>query len=96
VFVTTVGPYCLYGEPAFSACANNGTHYLDATGEVPYVARMIKKYHAVAQRTGAIMIPQIGLESAPGDLITYSLVAANRKVLSCATKEVILSLHDIK
>ncbi|CZR55695.1 uncharacterized protein PAC_05583 [Phialocephala subalpina] len=29
---------------AFKACAENGTHYLDVTGEVTYTARMIKKY----------------------------------------------------
>ncbi|PNY29899.1 Ankyrin repeat domain-containing protein 50 [Tolypocladium capitatum] len=70
VVITTVGPYYLYGERVFKACAESGTHYLDCTGETPWVARMINKYERVAQETGAIMFPQIGIESAPADLCT--------------------------
>lgn len=34
VILTTVGPYCLYGEKLIGACAKAGTHYCDLTGEV--------------------------------------------------------------
>jgi len=61
VLIAAVGPYAQYGEHAFKACAENATHYLDATGEVPYVLDMIKKYERVAKQSGAIMIPQIGM-----------------------------------
>jgi len=60
LIISTVGPYGLYGEHAFKACAENGTHYLDVTGEVPFVADMIKKYEKTAKESGSIMIPQIG------------------------------------
>ncbi|KUJ19561.1 uncharacterized protein LY89DRAFT_780481 [Mollisia scopiformis] len=96
VLIAAVGPYALYGEYAFKACAENGTHYLDVTGEVPYVAEMIKKYEKAAKASGAIMIPQIGLDSAPADLVTWTLVDMIRKRLSVPTAEVIVSLHDIK
>lgn len=96
VFIATVGPYALYGEHAFKACAENGTHYLDVTGEVPYVADMIKNYEETAKASGAIMVPQIGIESAPPDLITWSLVDMIQKRLSVPTAEVVISVHDLR
>jgi short subunit dehydrogenase-like uncharacterized protein len=94
--IATIGPYCLYGEYAFKACAQNGTHYLDVTGEVPYVADMIKKYEKDAKTSGAIMIPQIGIESAPADLITWSVVQMIQERLGISTAEVVVSVHEIR
>ena len=95
VLIAAVGPFAKYGEHAFKACAENGTHYLDITGEVPFVARMIKKYESVAQRTGSLMFPQIGIESAPPDLLTWTLVTMNREEFSAPTGQVIVSIHDL-
>jgi short subunit dehydrogenase-like uncharacterized protein len=95
ILVTTVGPYGLHGEYAFKACAENGTHYIDCTGEVPWVHKMIQKYEETAKTTGAIMIPQNGIESAPPDLVTWSLVSLVRQELSAPVSSVILSNHDL-
>ncbi|KAF5535919.1 hypothetical protein FPHYL_13078 [Fusarium phyllophilum] len=65
IIVTTIGPYSLYGEHAYKACAEAGTHYVDVTGEAAWVHKMIKKYEATAKQTGAILIPQAGIDSAP-------------------------------
>ncbi|OAQ98238.1 hypothetical protein LLEC1_05104 [Akanthomyces lecanii] len=43
VLLSTVGPYCKYGEKVFKVCAEAGTHYFDVTGEVVWVSSMIKK-----------------------------------------------------
>jgi short subunit dehydrogenase-like uncharacterized protein len=96
ILITTVGPYSQHGEYAFKACAENGTHYLDCTGEIPWVHKMIKKYEAAAKMTGAIMIPQIGVESAPADMLTWTLVSLIRSKFSVPTGQVILSLHDFQ
>ncbi|KAG0647549.1 trans-acting enoyl reductase [Hyphodiscus hymeniophilus] len=95
VLINTIGPYSLYGEYTFKACSENGTHYLDVTGEVAYVADMIKKYEKTAQASGAIMIPQIGIESAPADLVTWSLVSMIREKFSAPTAEVTVSVHEL-
>ncbi|KAK2591222.1 hypothetical protein QQS21_011087 [Conoideocrella luteorostrata] len=95
VAITTVGPYCLYGEPIFKLCAETGTHYLDCTGEVPWVARMIKKYEGTAKKTGAIMLPQAGVESAPPDLVTWSMAQHLRKDLNAHTKDAVVSIHNL-
>ncbi|KAJ9137319.1 Trans-acting enoyl reductase [Pleurostoma richardsiae] len=95
ILMTTVGPYGMYGEHAFKACAERGTHYLDVTGEVPYVARMIKKYEVVARANGSLMFPQIGIESAPPDLITWLLASRLRADLSAKTRDVTVSIHRL-
>ena len=46
--ITTVGPFMHYGEPVLAACVNNGTHYLDSTGEIPWIYDMIAKYETAA------------------------------------------------
>lgn len=57
---------------------------------------MIKKYEATAKRTGAILIPQAGIESAPADLSTWALAKAIRTELGAQTKDVTISLHEVK
>lgn len=96
VFITTVGPYCKYGEKVVKACAETGTHYLDVTGEVPWVSEMIDKYESTAKSSGAIMIPQIGVESSPSDLTTWMLTSYIRKQFQAQTKDVTLSVHELK
>ena len=90
-----MGPYHLYSSPVVEACAQNGTHYLDVTGESPWVLEMIEKYHEMAKANHAIIIPEIGIESAPSDLLAFALVTLIRTELSVGTKEVIASVHDI-
>lgn len=96
VFLAVVGPYCKYGEVAFKACAEAGTHYLDVTGESPWVLSMTKKYEATAKATGAIMIPQSGLDSVPSDICTWLLATTLREELNVKTKDVVISSHKLK
>jgi len=96
VLINCVGPYELYGEPVLEACARSGTHYLDVTGESPWVQKMVRKYHSIAQDSGAIIIPQTGVESAPADLVTYALVKCIRENMAMPTKEVIFTVHEMK
>lgn len=96
VLITTVGPYHKYGTTVFEACAETGTHYLDVTGEVPWVYDMIEKYHETAKKNGAIMIPQNGIESAPTDLMCWMLVQHIREALGVGTAEVVHTIYDMK
>ncbi|KAL6891292.1 Saccharopine dehydrogenase domain-containing protein [Trichoderma longibrachiatum] len=96
VLITTVGPYSARGEHAVKACAEAGTHYFDVTGESPWTYRMIKKYEKTAKESGAILIPQIGLESAPADLCTWALATTLRKQMNVKTRDVTISIHNIR
>lgn len=53
--ISTVGPYIKYGSAVVAACARNGTHYVDSTGEVPWVMDMIEMHHRTARANGAIV-----------------------------------------
>lgn len=85
----------LHGEPVIAACAENGTHYLDSTGEVPWHLDMITKYHDTAKRTGAIIIPQCGLDSVMADLMAFTVVNYIRKTLQAPTLSVVMTLYDV-
>lgn len=73
IIVTTVGPFSLYGEELIKQCAESGTHYLDITGEVGFIRKMIAKYEDSAIQTGSILIPFSGFDSVPADITAYSL-----------------------
>jgi len=68
VLATTVGPYVLHGEPVVAACAAEGTHYLDLTGEPEFADTMWLRYHKVAQESGAKIVHSCGFDSIPHDL----------------------------
>ena len=96
VLINTVGPYHLYSSPVVEACALSGTHYLDVTGESPWVLEMINKYHATAKANKSIIIPSIGVESAPSDLLAFGLARLIRKQLSVGTSEVVGCIYEAK
>ena len=57
---------------------------------------MIEKYHETAKANHAILIPEIGIESAPSDILAFALVNLIRTELSVGTKEVIASIHAVR
>lgn len=71
VVVSTVGPFALHGEPLFRACAEQGTDYIDSTGEFSFVRAMLARYGETAAKSGAIMVSCCGVDSIPTDLGLY-------------------------
>ena len=71
VLLTTAGPYALYGSNLVQSCAQHGVHYVDITGEVPWVQDMIAQHGATAAESGAKIIPCCGFDSVPADLGTW-------------------------
>jgi short subunit dehydrogenase-like uncharacterized protein len=68
VVLDLVGPYALYGEPVIEACVANGAHYVDLTGEIPFVRRIIDAYHERAASAGVKIVQVCGFEALPPDL----------------------------
>ncbi len=68
VVLDLVGPYTLYGEPVIDACVAGGAHYVDLTGEIPFVRRMIDTYHDRAAAAGVKVVEVCGFEALPPDL----------------------------
>lgn len=96
LMITTVGPFMHYGEPVLAACASNGTHYLDSTGEVPWIYDMIKKYDAEAKANKSIIIPEAGLDSVPADIMAYVLARAVKNEFQSDCERVLMTLYDAK
>lgn len=71
--ISTVGPYALYGEPLVKVCAETGTDYCDLTGEPQWIRRMIQRYSATAEKSGARIVHCCGFDSVPSDLGVYYL-----------------------
>ncbi len=71
VIISTVGPYLKYGEPLIKSCAQNGTDYVDLTGEAIFIKDMMDKYQDTAQQSGARIVNSCGFDSIPSDLGVY-------------------------
>ncbi|MFK7830731.1 MAG: trans-acting enoyl reductase family protein [Congregibacter sp.] len=79
VICSTVGPYSKHGTLLVAACARNGTDYCDLTGEVPWIARMIRDYQSRAEASGARIVHSCGFDSIPSDLGTWFVQEAMHK-----------------
>lgn len=78
VICTTVGPYALYGSGLVQACAEQGTHYCDLTGEVHWMREMISQHQQTAAASGARIVHTCGFDSIPFDLGVLFLQDAMR------------------
>jgi len=68
VVLNTAGPFARYGDPVVDACVRHGTHYVDITGETPWVRSLIDRYDARAAAGGTRIVPCCGFDSVPSDL----------------------------
>jgi short subunit dehydrogenase-like uncharacterized protein len=71
IVVNFAGPFDLYAESVVKACAENGVHYMDITGEVYFAKRMIESYHETAIKNKAIIMPFSGFDSVPSEACAY-------------------------
>jgi short subunit dehydrogenase-like uncharacterized protein len=95
VLATTVGPYVTYGKDVARACAEQGTHYADLTGEVLFVRWSMDELDTVARATGAVVVHACGFDSIPSDLgvlITAARAAADGQGTLAETTLLVRSL----
>ena len=71
--ISTVGPYARFGTPVIEACATEGTHYCDLTGETQWMAQLYERINPIAQASGARLIHCCGFDSVPSDLSVFFL-----------------------
>lgn len=79
VVLNLVGPYTRHGEAVIAACVDGGAHYVDLTGEMPFVQRMLAAYDEPAREAGVKVVQVCGFESLPADLGTALVRAAARE-----------------
>ena len=73
VVITTVGPYQLYGEELIKQCAEQGTDYVDLSGEHSWMHETIAQHSVAAKASGARIVHSCGFDSIPFDLGVYCL-----------------------
>ena len=73
VVITTVGPYQLYGEALIQQCAEQGTDYVDLSGEPSWMHETIAQHSVAAKASGARIVHSCGFDSIPFDLGVYCL-----------------------
>lgn len=69
VLVTTVGPFVRLGETAVRAALEAGVHYIDSTGEGPFIDRLRTEFNPAALEAGSVLAPAMGFDEVPGDVI---------------------------
>ncbi len=73
--VTTVGPFARWGDAALDAAIDAGAHYIDSTGEPPFVRRVFEEAGPRAEASGTVAMTAMGYDWVPGNL-TGGLVLA--------------------
>jgi short subunit dehydrogenase-like uncharacterized protein len=68
VLLTTVGPFKRWGAAAAEAAVKQGAHYLDSTGEPPFIRDVFERYGPAAERAGSGMVTAFGYDWVPGNL----------------------------
>jgi short subunit dehydrogenase-like uncharacterized protein len=68
VLVSTVGPFGRYGRPAVEAAIAAGAHYLDSTGEGPFIREVFERHGQAAQAAGCSLLTAFGYDYVPGNL----------------------------
>lgn len=81
VIISTVGPYAYYGSLLVKLCAEQGTHYVDLCGEVPWMREMIDAHQQTAEKSGAKIVHSCGFDSVPSDMGTYFTQQQAQKIL---------------
>lgn len=80
VAINCIGPFLRFGEPVVKAAVAQGVHYVDSTGEQPFVQQVYTAYDAPARAKGIALIPALAFEYALADLAAALLLGAHPEV----------------
>lgn len=67
--IACAGPFQLHGEPVLAAAVETGTHYLDTTGEQPFMLKVFDDYGPSAEQAGVALVTAMGFDYLPGDML---------------------------
>jgi len=71
--ISCAGPFAVYGSVLVNCCAAYGTDYVDITGEIDWVRKMIASYQDLAFESGARIVSCCGFDCVPFDIMLYKL-----------------------
>ena len=67
VLITCVGPFGEMGDTAVEAALRAKVHYVDSTGEGPFIGKLIETKMEAARAAGIAMVPAMGFDEVPAD-----------------------------
>lgn len=88
VVLNTAGPFAVYGDSVVDACVRFRTHYVDITGETPWIKSLIDRHDPQAASDGTRIVPACGFDSVPSDLGAYVVTRHVRSAFGVACNEV--------
>jgi short subunit dehydrogenase-like uncharacterized protein len=68
VLLSTVGPFTRYGTPALAAAVDAGAHYVDSTGEAPFIREVFEYWGPRARDAGCALLTAFASDWVPGNL----------------------------
>ncbi|MFI7585914.1 saccharopine dehydrogenase family protein [Spongisporangium articulatum] len=68
VLISLVGPFARWGTPAVEAAVRAGAHYLDSTGEPPFIREVFRTWGPPARTAGVGLVTAMGYDYVPGNL----------------------------
>lgn len=95
VVLDLVGPYAEYGRPVIEACVSEGAHYVDLSGEIPFVSDVIVDFGARAEQAGIKVVQVCGFEALPPDMAVALAAEAARERFDEGLAEVELELSFV-
>jgi short subunit dehydrogenase-like uncharacterized protein len=73
VVLNLVGPYAPVGRDVVGACVAAGAHYVDISGEMQFIRRVINEFDQAARTAGVKVVQPAGFESLPPDLLVRAV-----------------------
>ncbi|OHV45560.1 saccharopine dehydrogenase NADP-binding domain-containing protein [Pseudofrankia sp. BMG5.36] len=69
--INCAGPFISVGEPVVRAAIAAGCHYVDTSAEQLFLQRIFDTYAEDAKRAGVSVVPAMGYDILPGDMIAH-------------------------
>jgi len=88
IVLNTAGPFAKYGDSIVDACVRHRTHYVDITGETPWIRDLIDRHHERAAAEGTRIVPACGFDSVPSDIGAYLVARHVRDSLGTGCRSV--------
>jgi short subunit dehydrogenase-like uncharacterized protein len=87
VVLSTAGPFAVCGDGVVDACVRFRTHYVDITGETPWMKSLIDRYDRQASADATRIVPACGFDSVPSDLGAYVVARHLQRALGVGCQE---------
>jgi short subunit dehydrogenase-like uncharacterized protein len=98
VVLNAAGPFSQTADAVVEACFRGGAHYLDITGEVQVIERLVER-HAEACRRRLMLMPAVGFDVVPTDCLAAHVarrLPGARRLATAVTQPRFLSAGSIK